>query len=232
MRIAICDDKKSERQKVIEALGSVIDHFSTDEFDNGSALLESHAKHPYDLIILDILMPGLNGMDTAAAIRTHDKKTPIIFLSSSEEFGVQSYRVLAFDYLLKPIDRAQLRDCMKRLFSQKAKKKHFLSITYKATELDILLSNIQCLESNSRKVILTLSENNEIEISGKLTDFEPFLLEHGFCRCHKSYLVNMEHIDKLEGEMFYLTCGKSVKISRAFLRSAKKEYFEYTFHTD
>ena len=81
-------------------------------------------------------------------------------------------------------------------------------------------------------MILTLSENNQIEISGKLSDFEPFLLEHGFCRCHKNYLVNMEHIDKLEGEMFYLTCGKSVKISRAFLRSAKKEYFEYTFHTD
>ena len=91
------------------------------------------------------------------------------------------------------------------------------------------MSNIQCLESNSRKVILTLSENNQIEISGKLTDFEPFLLEHGFCRCHKSYLANMEHIDKLEGEMFYLTCGKSVKISRAFLRSAKKSTLNTRF---
>ena len=122
MRIAICDDKKSERQKVIEALGSVIDHFSTDEFDNGSALLESHAKHPYDLIIMDILMPEMNGIDTAASLRKNDTNTPLIFLSTSEEFGVQSYRVLAFDYLLKPIDRAQLRNCMKRLFSQTAKK--------------------------------------------------------------------------------------------------------------
>ena len=121
---------------------------------------------------------------------------------------------------------------MKRLFSQTAKKKQSITIAYEGTEIDILISNIQCLESSLRKIIFTLSENKEIEIAGKLTDFEPFLLKYGFCRCHKSYLVNMEHIDKLESDMFYLTCGKSVKISRAFLRSAKKEYFEYTFHTD
>ena len=229
MRIAICDDQKNERQKMIEALGSVIDHFSTNEFDNGSALLESHAKHPYDLIILDILMPEMNGIDTAASLRKSDTKTPIIFLSTSKEFGVQSYRVLAFDYLLKPIDREQLRGCMKRLFSQTAKKKHSVTITYEGAEIDILLSNIQCLESNLRKVIFTLPENREIKIVGKLTDFEPFLLEHGFCRCHKSYLVNIEHIDRIDDDMFYLTGGKAVKISRAYLQSAKKAYFEYIF---
>ena len=231
MRIAICDDQKNERQKMIEALGSVIDHFSTNEFDNGNALLESHANNPYDLIILDILMPEMNGIDTAASLRKSDTKTPIIFLSASKEFGVQSYRVLAFDYLLKPIDREQLKDCMKRLFSQTAKKKQSITITYEGTEIDILLSNIQCLESNLRKVIFTLSENKEIEIIGKLTDFEQFLLEHGFCRCHKSYLVNLEHIDRVDDDMFYLTGGKAVKISRAYLQSAKKSYFEYIFST-
>lgn len=229
MRIAICDDQKNERQKMIEALHSVIDHFSTDEFDNGSSLLEGHAKNPYDLIILDILMPEMNGIDTAASLRKNDIKTPIIFLSTSGEFGVQSYRVLAFDYLLKPINREQLKGCMKRLFSQTAKKKQSITITYEGTEIDILLSNIQCLESNLRKVVFTLSENKEIEIVGKLTDFEPLLLEHGFCRCHKSYLVNIEHIDRVDDDMFYLTSGKAVKISRAYLQSAKKSYFEYIF---
>ena len=229
MRIAICDDQKNERQKMIEALHLVINHFSTDEFDNGSALLKSHAKNPYDLILLDILMPGMNGMDTAASLRKNDSKTPIIFMSTSAEFGVQSYRVLAFDYLLKPIDQEQLKGCMKRLFSQTEKKKQSLTITYKGTRIDILLSNIQYLESNLRKVIFTLSENTEIEVIGKLTDFEPYLLEHGFCRCHKSYLVNIEHIDRINDDLFYLTSGKTVKISRAYLQSAKKAYFEYIF---
>lgn len=232
MRIAICDDQKNERQKVIEALGSVLTNFSTDEFDNGNALLESHGKHPFDLIILDILMPDINGMDTAVSLRKSDTETPIIFLSTSEEFGVQSYRVLAFDYLLKPIDREQLKGCMKRLISQTEKKKQSITITYEGTQIDILLSNIQCLESNLRKVIFTLSENKEIEIVGKLTDFEPLLLEHGFCRCHKSYLVNIEHIRSIENDLFCLTGGKTVKISRTYLQSAKKAYFEYIFQTE
>lgn len=94
MRIAICDDLQTERQKTIEALDSVIRNFSVNEFDDGAELIKSHEVLPYDLIILDILMPKISGMDTAAQIRKKDTKTPIVFISTSEEFGVQSYRVL------------------------------------------------------------------------------------------------------------------------------------------
>lgn len=231
MKIAVCDDLKGERQKIIEALNHVMNNFSVQEFDDGNELLKSHALHAYDLIILDILMPKINGMDTAAALRKNDTATPIVFISTSEEFGVQSYRVLAFDYLLKPIDERLLKSCMKRLFT-KQKKKQYITITYSGTETKILLSNIQYLESNLRKVIFTLSENRQIEIVGKLADYEEFLLAHGFLRCHKSYLVNIEHIDSIDGETFCLTGGKEVKISRTYLQSAKKAYFDYVFSVE
>lgn len=139
-----------------------------------------------------------------------------------------SYSVLAFDYILKPIDVERLRECMKRLLAQK-KKKHYISVTYSGTETKILLSNIQCMESNLRKVIITLSENREIEIVGKLADFEEYLIKHGFCRCHKSYIVNIEHIDSIENDTFFLTGGRTVKISRTYLQKAKKAYFDYVF---
>lgn len=231
MRIAICDDLKADRMDAVDAIGSVIKNFSVTEFESGEELLKSHAAYPFDLIILDILMPELSGMETAARLRLTDVKTPIVFMSTSDEFGVQSYSVLAFDYLLKPIDRSRLRECMKRLFMQQ-RKKHYVTVTYSGVETKILLSNIQCLESNLRKVIFTLSENREIELVGKLTDYEGYLLSHGFCRCHKSYLVNIEHIDSIEGDAFYLTGGKKVKISRACLQSAKKAYFDYIFGTE
>ena len=231
MRIAICDNLKTERQKAIDALQTVIKNFSITEFDDGNELLKSHALLPFDLIILDILMPKINGINTAAILRKTDTKTPVIFMSTSEEFGVQSYRVLAFDYLLKPIDTEQLKSCMKRLFSHQ-KKKQYLTVIYSGIRTKILLSNIQCMESNLRKIIITLSENREIEISGKLTNFEEFLLAHGFCRCHKSYLVNIEHIDSIDGDTFYLTGGKAIKISRTYLQSAKEAYFDYVFSAE
>ena len=120
---------------------------------------------------------------------------------------------------------------MKRLFSYQ-KKKQYLTVIYSGIRTKILLSNIQCMESNLRKIIITLSENREIEISGKLTNFEEFLLAHGFCRCHKSYLVNMEHIDSIDGDTFYLTGGKAIKISRTYLQSAKEAYFDYVFSAE
>lgn len=231
MRIAVCDDLAAERKKTIEALGNVIKNFSVTEFDDGNELLKSHSENPFDLIFLDILMPGISGMDTASVLRKNDSKTPIVFVSTSEEFGVQSYRVLAFDYLIKPINTQQLKLCMKRLLMQQ-KKNDYITVTYSGTETNILLSNIYCVESNLRKVIFTLSENREIDLIGKLTDYEEFLTKHGFCRCHKSYIVNVERIDSLDGDTFYFPDGKRIKISRAYLQSAKKKYFDYVFGTE
>ena len=102
-----------------------------------------------------------------------------------------------------------------------------LTVTYCGTDTKILLSNIEYLESNLRKVIFALSGNREIEVVGKLTDYEDFLLSHGFCRCHKSYIVNIEHIDSIDSDVFCLTGGKKIKISRTYLQSAKKAYFDY-----
>ena len=231
MRIAVCDDMPEDRQNMRHALDSVVKNFTLDEFCDGKELLRSHAAHPYDVIFLDIIMPNISGMDTAAHLRRTDTKTPIVFVSTTEEFGVQSYRVQAFDYLLKPVDVMQLRACLNRLFFS-YRKKHFVTINYLGSNTEVLISNIQCLESNLRKVIFTLADNREIEVSGKLADFEDYLLRNGFCRCHKSYLVNIEHVEKIDGDTFELSGGKSVKISRTHLADSKKAYFDYIFSLD
>ncbi len=237
MRIAICDEKKADRQNIAEALHDIEKSenrsFSVNEFDDGNELLQSHAHLPYDLLFLDILMPKISGMEIAEQLRKTDTHTPIIFVSASDEFGVQSYRVLAFDYLLKPVGREQLRRSMQRLLKRSDfENEAFLTISYAGTDTKIRLSNIQCLESNLHKVVITLSEKRSIEISAKLSDFEDFLSDHGFCRCHKSYLVNMEHIDRIDGDTFLLTGGKNIKISRAYLQNAKKAYFDFVFGTE
>ena len=230
MRIAVCDDLREDRQRITEALGGIVKNCRADEFDDGTKLLESHFKNPYDLIILDILMPKISGMDTAVKLRETDTETPVVFVSDSKEYGVQSYRVHASDYLLKPIDSDLLRECIKRCTAQN-KKEQYITVTYEGIETKILLSNIQYLESNLRKVIFTMMENRKIEISGKLADFEQFLLDNNFCRCHKSYLVNIEYIDGISGDCFRLIGGKTIKISRTYLRNAKKAYFDYIFNS-
>ncbi len=231
MRIAVCDDEKTIREEVKSALSEIAPNAEVSTFENGNMLIKSHDGRAFDIIIMDILMPEISGIETAALIRKKDKKIPIVFLSSSEEFGVASYRVFAFDYLLKPLKKEELSDCILRIISGN-RKKESVKITYSGIETEILLSNIECLESDLRKVRFTLTGNREIEVVGKLTDFEGYLLAHGFLRCHKSYILNIEHIDSIDSDTFYLTGGKAVKISRTYLQSAKKAYFDYVFGSE
>ena len=197
---------------------------------DGEIALPMIRKTKPDVLITDIKMPFMDGLTLSGIVKKEIPEIRIVIVSGYDDFEY-ARKAIALgvdDYLLKPIDTEQLRACMRRLLSQRTKK-HYITVTYSGTETKILLSNIQCLESNLRKVIFTLSENREIEVVGKLTDYEEFLLHHGFCRCHKSYLVNMEYIDSIDNDVFYLTSGKTMKISRTYLQSAKKAYFDYVF---
>ena len=106
MRIAIVDDIKAEQ----EFLGRCLNRYCTEQlvpceaatFDSGSAFIKN-GIFDYDLIFLDIYMPGLNGLDTAARIRETNKDVLLIFTTTSADFAVKSYRVRAFDYLVKPL---------------------------------------------------------------------------------------------------------------------------------
>ncbi len=93
MSIAVCDDRKDERHMITEALKTVIKDFSADEFDDGNELLKSHDLRRYDLIILDIIMPKISGMDTAAALRKTDVETPVFFVISSTAVFASIYGI-------------------------------------------------------------------------------------------------------------------------------------------
>lgn len=76
-------------------------------FTNGDELISAHRAYGMDLILLDMIMPLLSGMDTARELRQHDPHVPIIFLTSSPEFALESYEVRTFWYLLKPLDEVR-----------------------------------------------------------------------------------------------------------------------------
>ena len=101
MKIAICDDD----ELFIDSICALVEQWAAKNnavltlfrFTNGDDLINAHRKEHMDLIILDIIMPLLNGMDTARELRETDQMVPIIFLTTSREFAVDSYEVKAFN---------------------------------------------------------------------------------------------------------------------------------------
>lgn len=106
MKIGICDDERCfiERARhLVEEWAKKHNIFvSIYEFTNGDDLICAHQKNCMDLIILDVIMPLFNGIDAAKELRIHDQNVPVIFLTSSREYAVDSYDVHAFYYLMKP----------------------------------------------------------------------------------------------------------------------------------
>ena len=119
MYIAVCDDQTEELKDLTELLGA----WETDRgtpvrvksFRSAAALLDAARHERFTLYLLDIMMPGLNGMDAAREIRGFDKAADIIFLTSSPGFAYDSYSVKALEYLLKPIRTKTLYPILDRL---------------------------------------------------------------------------------------------------------------------
>ena len=124
IQIAICDDDAGELEKAGALLETYCGlHRDADmvcrRFSSGAELLACvNTGVLFDIYLLDILMPGLTGIEVGAAIRETDRDAAIVFLSSSDEFGVTSYRVRAYDYLIKPVEEANLFPTLDELLKQ------------------------------------------------------------------------------------------------------------------
>lgn len=112
MYLAVCDDKKS----ALDTVSSLLDVWQAERdatvhrklFQSPVELLESARQERFTLYLLDVMMPGMDGMETAREIRRFDDAAEIVFLSSSPDFAYESYGVRALNYLLKPVTREAL----------------------------------------------------------------------------------------------------------------------------
>ena len=119
MRIAICDDEEIFLNKLHKHLSRILNYegCTIEKFSGGNALLSSFTKYKYDIIILDIEMNGLNGIETAEKIRGVDRNVTIAFLTSHEDFAIQGYNVKAERYILKQQPDYMYQEQIKGLFN-------------------------------------------------------------------------------------------------------------------
>lgn len=229
MNIALCDDMVSETDIIAEYIDQYFNDIAVHihKFNDGNILLENHEAQKYDLIFLDVLMPAINGFDIAARIREYDKNTPIVFITFSEEFAIKGYRVMAFDYILKPVKQSDLNNCLGR-FMITRNNDGYIIINYKGVDTKIRLSNIQYIESNLHKILFHMHSAQTIEIRSKL-DFYEGKLSDSFIRCHKSFIVNLAYVEGIDSRGFVMKEGEIVKISRPYLNESKEAYYSYLF---
>lgn len=220
MQIAICEDSVQIMANIEQIITRFFDRNSIDveldTFLSGERLLNYLSKHPnerYHLYLLDIEMGEINGMEVAEKIRETDKEALIIFITSHDEFMIKAFDVSAFHFLIKPVDPIKLKAVLQKSLSTiKRRNNVFVYRTNKKT-FTILYSNIQYFESDKRKINI-FTNTNTYTFYGTMKNIEN-ILPNNFAQIHKSYLVNLDHIELVEGRQVQMSTGEVLIISRS-----------------
>lgn len=233
LRVAICDDTPEfliSTKKQLEQWKDVPEKLVIELFHDGDALLESHTSTPFDIIILDVIMPLLNGIETAAEIRKLDKSVKIVFLSSSSDYAVDSYTVHANNYLLKPITQENLFRCMNELVAEIKDMAKCITVNGTAAVHRIKFHNIEYLEVQGKKVLLVLADGSTIEAHNPFYYFQDKLqLEDGFFKCHRSYIINIYRITTYTQKEIRMQSGARIPIARSCHSEFETSYFNLLF---
>ena len=230
MRIAICDDERTYIKKIENDINSLKTHeneFEFSEFESGEAFISGFSKDKYDLIILDIEMNDLNGLQTAEFLRQIDKNVILIFMTSYDKFVYQGYEVNAFRYILKnqpePIYLKQLSDTIQEYY----RNKKYIKVVDNDIEKELLTVDILYIEVYSHQIVIH-TFNKEYYQKGKLSDYEKMLEECLFVRSDKSVLINITNIDYIKKNQVFLKNGKSLYVSRNHLENITKAFLKFS----
>lgn len=218
MEIAVVDDEKKIREYLCDLIeeqrpGSHIEAYAT-----GEELLASGKR--FDIVFLDIQMDGINGIESARALRERQEDTVLIFITGMKEYVFDALDLYAFQYLLKPIDEKKFGEVLARAEREAEKKRERKCLFIRTRNLTLDQSDILYIESRAKKLeIHTIGADKVIEIYAAMDELEGQLGEE-FYRCHRAYIVNMTHITEYDNESITLTNGDRICLT-------KKKYGEF-----
>lgn len=227
MRIAICDDEMSSsgqtKQTLEEAYKSL--DMIVDVYREGKKLLEACGKIRYDFVILDIEMPGMDGISVAKALRETDEKMAIVFLTSHIEYALKGYEVRALRYLTKPATPEKLSEIVGLMLEQKKEKKQLL-LKREDELVMVAVGEILYLEARNQD-IRVVTMDSEYMRRYNLKDYERELSGYDFFRCHRSYLINLAKVKRVAGREVFMENGENIPLSRIREKALKEALYEY-----
>lgn len=227
-QVALCEDEivflqtlKKVCREILEKL-NIGYHITAYENSKDFWADFSGEQKRYDLILLDIVMDGMNGMELANAIRKFDRETGIIFVTSNREYVLEGYDVDALHYLMKPVDATTLEKLIKKTYQDKFQNNYF-DLRSGSQSQRLVIKDMISLETVGRKVEITLSDKT-LYYSGKLTELLGQLPKNYFIRCHQAFAVNIGNIWELNRSNAIAVNGKIIPVSRSYMKDVQTAF--------
>jgi DNA-binding LytR/AlgR family response regulator len=189
-------------------------------------LFESNGSYPFDMIILDIQMGKINGIELAKKIRKTDKNVTIAFMSGMADYVYEGYEVQAIRYILKPVKEEKVHELLEFVNSNIKKESRYLIISVSGEKKKIDYDNIIYFESMGHYIIVHL-EHEEYDYKYNISELCLDLNATEFIRTHRSYVVNLKYVEKITRTECELSTNQSVPLSRNSYKSVNEEFIKY-----
>lgn len=234
MYIAVCDDQIEELSTLTALLDAWQDQRHSSlryrTFRSAGDMLDAARHERFTLYLLDVMMPGIDGIDAARELRSFDDAADIVFLTSSPGFAYESYGVRALEYLLKPISARLLFPVLDQLALREQKPQDGLTIKSGTLLVRVPFSQLAYVEVNGKHLYFNLADGQVREAAGSLREYEDELLARPeFVRIHRSYIVNMMQISELSNAGVHTFSGKELPVSRLLYPQLQREYMKLLF---
>lgn len=238
MNIAIVDDEKAELDAAEHYLKDYLrDNWSgtnvnIQTFSSAKDFLNVFKVGAFQLVILDIIMPEINGLQAAQIIRARgDDDVNIVFLTSSEDFILNGYRVFAIGYFIKPIT-AHIDDftrTFEHILPKLCRKNPKITLKVENAAVKVPFKNILYIELDYRqRLCVYLAEGRKFVTRNNYSELAPILLaDERFLECYHRIIVNMDYIKSMESDDFILMDDTSIPISQRKKREVKVKYMRY-----
>lgn len=238
LRIAYCEDEPIQIEYMKHLISELIPKHQVlmrlSGYESAKAFLFEHPdSYPFDLVILDIDMEDMNGMELARHIRKTDKKLPILFLTNKREHVFEGYEVNAYHYLLKPIDDVKLDELLYEIEQSCFTQKRYLIEKQEGESIKVDLDDILFIEVNGHYLFLhtTLgairvkkSLQELMEVFGSTKDA---MEQAGFISTHRSYVVNLRYVERVQKNECIMENKEQVPISRNAYKSVNEAFIQY-----
>ena len=230
MRLAYCDDEEIQ----LEYMRRLAENWAKQAgvsltycaYQSAEELLfENMEGYPFDLLILDIDMHGMDGMALARKIRERDVKIPILFLTNKREYVFEGYEVQALRYLLKPISEEKLFPLLNEVHTAARGEVQSLILSVDGEHCKIAVSDILYLEADGHYVRIRTVKRDYM-VKKAFTELAEEL-EEGFVATHRSYLVNLLHVERVQRTECILFDGSSIPVSRNSYKAVNEAFIRY-----
>lgn len=230
LRVAICDDSKADLQILQNYLTELSATLTLEvtTFNNGIDLVRDYKlKSQYDLVILDMMMQPVNGMEAAWKIREIDEEVNLVIVTATIEYAIEGYKVNASRYIVKPIDKKEFFNTIKNIAAHMEKKKEAaFSFPSKNGLTKLLLEDIYYFESDIRTIRVVCKTETYL-FTGKISTIEEQISSKGFMRIHKSFIANLKHIQNIFKDSVTLDNQDVIPLSKHRHKQVQQRLLDY-----